>query len=186
VDTVNDACAQRLGQVLSLPPEQLAEATKDLAALFPGAQPAPATGPAAPPNHDDESDPVVADINRMIYGDGEEDDDEDDEDDQEPENELDQVEAAPSGNRFNGANRSTEAGPRPLPNGGNERAFKQGPQPSATGATGVAPGPERTLKNGMGRRRPKKGGSPPSTNSNRPPGSRNNGDRNGNEPRRCA
>jgi hypothetical protein len=170
VNTVNDACAERLGQVLSLPPEQLAEAAKDLAALFPGGQPDPAAVPATE-NHDDEPDPVVADINRLIYGH----DEEDDEDDQETEDELDQVDAAPSIN-----------GPRPSPNGGNGRARREAPPPSATGAKGLAPSPERSIKNGMERGRRKKRGDPPSINGDEPADRRDGDDGNGDRPRRCA
>src|SRR5437870_6656618 len=56
VDIVNDACSEHLGKLLSLPPEQVAEATKNLAAFFPGAQPAAPT-PAAAANQHDDSDP---------------------------------------------------------------------------------------------------------------------------------
>jgi hypothetical protein len=152
VGTVNDVCAEQLGRVLSLPPEQLAQA--NLAEFFPGARPAPATVPSAPANQDHVSNPVVADINRLIYGDDE------DDDDQEAEDELDQVDAAPSTNRPNGVNRPTKAGPRPSVNGGNGRAFKQGHQAAAPGAKGVASSPERSLKNGMGRGRRKEHGGP--------------------------
>jgi hypothetical protein len=185
VNTVNDACAERLGQVLSLPPEQLAEATRDLAAFFPGGQPAPAGVPAAPADRDDEPDPVVADINRLIYGDVEE-DDEDDEDDQEDEVEPDQADAAPSVNGRNGATRPTGAGPRPSTNGGNGQILERAPRPPAAGRKGVAPSPERSPQNGMKHGRRKKDGSPPSTNGD-PATNRGHGDdRKGEGPRRCA
>jgi hypothetical protein len=146
-----------------LPPEQLA--TADLAAFFPGAQ--AATAPPAPVNGD-ESDPIVADINRMIHS-----DDEDDEDDDEgQEDKLDEVDAAPSGNGANGMSRPTEAKPRPSPNEEIGRARKHTPRPA-----------ERRPKNGMERARPKNHGSPPSTNGD-PPTDRGGG--NGPGRRRCA
>src|SRR5439155_25512773 len=67
VDIVNDVCSEQLGKLLSLPPEQVAEVTKNLAAFFPGAQPA-ATAPAAAANQHDDSDPLIAEINRLVYG----------------------------------------------------------------------------------------------------------------------
>jgi hypothetical protein len=177
IGVMNDFCGKQLHKLLSLPPEQLA--TADLAAFFPGAKPAPAGAV-----NDDESDPIVADINRMIHG-----ADEDDEDDegQEAEDELDEVDAAPSVNGANGMRRPTEAGPRPSPNGEIGRAGKQPRRPTGTGAKEpAAPGPRARPMNDRERARPKKHGGPPSTNGDPPTDRRGGDDRNSDGRRRCA
>jgi hypothetical protein len=123
VDIVNDACAEQFHKLMSLPPEQVAEATKNLAAFFPGAQ-SPAPTPAAAANQADDSDPLVAEINRLVYGPHE--DDEEDQD--EGEDELNDVEQAPSTNGRKGVNRPSAARPRPSRNGDIGPALKNSTQ----------------------------------------------------------
>src|SRR5207244_9486692 len=181
VDIVNDACSEQLRKLLTLPPEQVAEATKNLAAFFLGAQPATPT-PAGAANQYDDSDPLIAEINRLVYGSHD-----DDEEDQEEEDELNEAEQAPSTNGRKGVNRPTAAGPRPSPNGEIGLALKEAPPQPATGAKecGV-PIRERCPKKGMHRGRQKKRGGRPSTNGNAATDGRDGDDRNRGGPRRCA
>jgi hypothetical protein len=179
IGIMNDFCAAQLHKVLSLPPEQLA--TADLAAFFPGAKSA---APAAAAN-DDESDPIVADINRMIREPNE--DDENDDESQQAEDELDEVDAAPSVNGANSVNRPTEAGSRPSANGDIGRAGKRFRRPVGSGAKQPAtPSPGRRPRNDMERACPKKHGGPPSTNGDPPVDRRDHDDRNDDGRRRCA
>jgi hypothetical protein len=178
IGIMNDFCAKQLHKVLSLPPEQLA--TADLAAFFPGAQ--AATAPPAPVNGD-ESDPIVADINRMLHS-----DDEDDEEDQETEDELNETGSSPSTNRCNGVSRPTEAGRRPSPNGKIGREGKHPRQPAAAGAKEetATTSPQRRPLNDMQRARPQKQAGRPSTNADPRTDRRGGDDRNRDGRRRCA
>jgi len=143
VRETNEACGEQMAKILSLPPEEFAEARKNPAAFFPGAQ---AARPADP---DEEFAKEVAAALQDL--------------DTDEEGEEEECDEAPSTKRGNGAAAATGNGRRPSRNGNDGRETAAGSGGNGKPAAGK---PER-IKSPPGaedRARRNKPGSPPSTN----------------------
>jgi len=116
VRETNEACGEQMAKILSLPPEEFAEARKNLAAFFPGAQATRVADPDA--QFADEVAAVLQDL------------------DTDEESEEEECEEAPSTKRGNGAAAANGNGRRPSRkgnDGGGAAAAGSGSPPSTNG-----------------------------------------------------